>query len=319
MTANDSATAQLALGQLLDLAELNALVQIDLGPPLLRTRFRAAAAATAALGATGVAAAAIHGTRNGAIPRISIASRHAEASLLSFAFQRFHDPAHAPAQPLAPENRTAAAGFYAAKDGRIVYLHAGFPHNTQGLLSLLSVDDNRDQVAAAIAARPARDLEAAIAEAGLCGAMVRTAAEWNESVQGRLLARSPVVEGIQVGEGPRRPLSRTSERPLDGVRVLDLTRVLAGPTCARTLAMYGADALRIGAPQLPSIPLFVADTSLGKRSAFVDLTTETGRAVLSRLIGEADVFSQGYRSGALERLGFGMAEEVRAKHSNNNT
>jgi crotonobetainyl-CoA:carnitine CoA-transferase CaiB-like acyl-CoA transferase len=313
MSANDLATAQTALGQLLELSDLTAPAEIDAGAPLFKTRFAAADAATAALAATGVAAAAIHGIRTGTTPTVRISRRHAEASLLSFALQRFHDPARAPAQRLAPEDRTAAAGFYPAQDGRILYLHAGFAHNTQGLLALLGVEDDRAKVTAAVAARPALEFEAAIAAAGLCGAMVRTAAEWNESLAGRLLAGVPVVEVIQVGDAPRQPFSRPSERPLDGVRVLDLTRVLAGPTCARTLAMYGANALRIGAPQLPSIPLFVADTSPGKRSAFVDLTTDIGRASLVRLVGEADVFSQGYRSGALDRLGFGMADVVRAK------
>jgi crotonobetainyl-CoA:carnitine CoA-transferase CaiB-like acyl-CoA transferase len=109
------------------------------------------------------------------------------------------------------------------------------------------------------------------------------------------------------------PLPNRSDRPLDGVRVLDLTRVLAGPTCARTLAMYGADAMRIGARDLPSIPLFVADTGLGKRSAFVDLKTDAGRATLRGLVAECDVFSQGYRSGALERLGFGVADVIAQK------
>mgnify|MGYP003326844914 FL=1 len=102
-------------------------------------------------------------------------------------------------------------------------------------------------------------------------------------------------------------------RPLTDYKVLDLTRVLAGPTCARTLASYGAQVIRIGARDLPHVPLFVAETGLGKRSAHVDLKTDTGRAKLRELIGEADVFSQGYRTGALERQGFGVAEVVRAK------
>jgi crotonobetainyl-CoA:carnitine CoA-transferase CaiB-like acyl-CoA transferase len=93
--------------------------------------------------------------------------------------------------------------------------------------------------------------------------------------------------------------------PLSGIRVLDLTRVLAGPTCARTLAQYGADAMLISSPKLPSVPFFVTDTGHGKLAAFVDLTTENGREKLRVLLREADVFSQGYRQGAMARLGFG--------------
>jgi crotonobetainyl-CoA:carnitine CoA-transferase CaiB-like acyl-CoA transferase len=90
--------------------------------------------------------------------------------------------------------------------------------------------------------------------------------------------------------------------------VLDLTRVLAGPTCARTLASYGAQVLRVGAPQLPSVPLFVADTGFGKRSTHLDLTRPDDAQKLLRLIRDSDVFSQGYRTGAMDRLGFGVTE-----------
>jgi crotonobetainyl-CoA:carnitine CoA-transferase CaiB-like acyl-CoA transferase len=283
------------------------------GRPLLRTRYRAADAAAAALAAGGLVAAAIAGQRSGQTPQVAIDCRHAEASLLSFALQRFLDPTRAPAARLAPEERTAAAGFYPAADGRIVYLHSGFPHNTRGLLELLAVEDTRDAVAAAIARRPARAWEDAIAARGLCGAMVRTADEWDDSLAGRQLAARPVVEVFQVGDAPPRPWPRAQVRALDGVNVLDLTRVLAGPTCARTLALYGANALRVGAEHLPSIPLFVADTGLGKRSAFVDLTTAQGRADMDRLVADTDVFSQGYRTGALERLGYGVADVVKRK------
>jgi crotonobetainyl-CoA:carnitine CoA-transferase CaiB-like acyl-CoA transferase len=283
------------------------------GAPLLRTRFRAAEAAASALAAGGLVASRIAEARGGRRPRVRVEARHAEASLLSFALQRFEDSTRAPAARLAPEERTAAAGFYPAADGRVVYLHSGFPHNTKGLLELLGAADARDDVARAIASRPAQDWEDAIAARGLCGARVRTPAEWDASDAGALLAARPVVEVIQIGDAPRRPWPRDSAAPLEGLNVLDLTRVLAGPTCARTLALYGARALRIGAEHLPSIPLFVADTGLGKRSAFVDLTTVQGRADLDRLIDEADVFSQGYRSGALERLGYGVADVVRRR------
>ena len=227
--------------------------------------------------------------------------------------QRFLDPARAPETRLAPEQRTAVAGFHPTLDGRMVYLHAGFPHNTRGLLELLGVADERAAVQAAVASRTGRELEDAIARAGLCGGLVRDAREWDASDAGIALAARPVVDVVQVGDSPPIPFPESPDQPLSGIRVLDLTRVLAGPTCARTLAMYGADALRVGAAHLPSIPMFVTDTGLGKRSTFIDLKTQPGCATLRRLIGEADVFSQGYRSGALERLGFGVTDVVRAR------
>jgi crotonobetainyl-CoA:carnitine CoA-transferase CaiB-like acyl-CoA transferase len=282
-------------------------------PRLLKTRYRAAEAATSALAAGGLVAARIHEARTGKRPHVSVASRHAEASLVSFALQKFHDPARAPTARVAPEERTAVAGFYPASDGGIVYLHPGFPHNTRQLLELLGVPDDRAAVARAVASRTAQTWEDDIAAHGLCGARLRSADEWDGCLAGRLLGARPVVEIIQIGDSSPRPWPKGGTRPLAGINVLDLTRVLAGPTCARTLALYGASALRVGAERLPSIPLFVADTGLGKRSAFVDLTTATGRADLDRLIDEADVFSQGYRSGALERLGYGVADVVKRR------
>ncbi len=87
--------------------------------------------------------------------------------------------------------------------------------------------------------------------------------------------------------------------------MLDLTRVLAGPSCARTVAQFGAETMVISSPALPSVPYFVSDTGHGKLAAFADLTAEDGRATLRRLVREGDVFSQGYRQGALARHGFG--------------
>ncbi|HEY6599461.1 MAG TPA: CoA transferase, partial [Pseudomonadales bacterium] len=314
--ATESSLARAALAGLLrgmggDDAHIEA--HIEAGPLMLNTRFAVADAAAAALAATGVAAARIHGLRTGTTPRVVVNRRRAEASLLSFALQRFTDATRAPAQFQAVENRTAVAGFYPARDGRIVYLHAGFPHNTRGLLKLLGVADDRAAVAAAVARRDGTELEDAIAHAGLCGAMVRDAHEWDTSRAGIALAARDVVDIVQVGDSEPIPFPRAAEQPLRGVRVLDLTRVLAGPTCARTLAMYGADALRVGAQHLPTIELFDVDTGLGKRAAFIDLKTGAGRDALRALVSDADVFSQGYRSGAMERLGFGVADVVRQR------
>ena len=306
----DAAVAQRAFDGLLGGVGLEGAAHMVCEPLSLPTRFYAAEAAAAALAATAAAVPQRGQTPLRYTPRV--ATRHAEASLISFALQQFLDPERAPAARLAPEDRTAVAGFHRTADGRIVYLHAGFPHNTQSLLRLLDCPDDREAVRTKVGAWNARALEDAVASAGLCGAMVRTPEEWDSSEPGRLLATRPVVDIVQIGDGPRLALAE-GPRPLAGVRVLDLTRVLAGPTCARTLAMYGADPIRIGAERLPSIPLFVADTGLGKRAAFLDLTVPEGKARLIDLVGDADVFSQGYRTGAMERHGFSPMNVARMR------
>ncbi len=157
------------------------------------------------------------------------------------------------------------------------------------------------------------DFEDAVAAAGACTGLARTPAEWDASEQGRILAGRPVVEVTRIGDSNPEPFKRGGDAPLDGVRVLDLTRVLAGPSCARTLAQYGAEVMAISSPNLPSVPMFVSDTGHGKRAAFVDLATSDGRDTLRRLVREGDVFSQSYRQGALERLGFGPLELARMR------
>ncbi|MEQ8858091.1 MAG: CoA transferase [Pseudomonadales bacterium] len=302
------ATALADLGRSVGLPEPGARVRFQAEALSLETRFMAGEAAAAALAAGAATANQIATARGLPASVIDVASRHAEASLVSFAHLRFEDPSRAPPARLAPEQRTAAAGFHRTADGRWVYLHAGFPNNTHGLLQLLGVHDDLDAVRAAVGSRSGAELEAAVAAAGLCGALVRSAAEWDASTAGQLLGQRPVVDIVQLGDSPAEPFPAARARPLEDLKVLDLTRVLAGPTCGRTLASYGARVLRIGAPQLPTIPLFVADTGFGKRSAHLDLTRPDDQQTLRRLLREADVFAQGYRTGAMDRLGFGVTD-----------
>ncbi|HEY9217336.1 MAG TPA: CoA transferase, partial [Phenylobacterium sp.] len=208
---------------------------------------------------------------------------------------------------------TPAAGFFPAKDGRWVYLHPSFPDSSAKLHRLMGEPKDRAEAAARVLGWNALDLENAIAEAGICGAMVRAPEEWDASEQGRVLAARPVVEVIKIAESPPEPLPSGGDAPLSGVRALDLTRVLAGPTCARTLAQYGAEVLYIASPDLPSTPGFVTDTNHGKLSAHLDLKSEEGHKQLTELVKGADVFSQGYRAGSLDRLGFSPLELARLR------
>ena len=190
------------------------------------------------------------------------------------------------------------------KDGRWVLPHFGLPNLRDRMLKVLGCVPTPESVGKAVAAWNALDLEAAIDAARVCGGMVRSNAEWLDHPHGKVLAAKPIVEVIRIGDSDPEPLP-AGDRPLSGIRALDLTRILAGPVAARTLAEHGAEVLMVTAPRLPQIPEHVVDTSHGKRSCYLDLSVAEQAAQLKALVREADVFSQGYRPGMLEKLGFG--------------
>jgi CoA-transferase family III len=188
-------------------------------------------------------------------------------------------------------------------------LHCNFPNHRAAALRVLSLSEGatRESVAAAVHAMPdGLALESAIHGAGGCAALVRSAEDWRREAPAAVVATLPLIEIERIGDAPPEPLP-PGERPLAGLRVLDLTRVLAGPTCARTLAEHGAGVLKIAAPHLPDSGDMEIDTGLGKRSAFLDLRREGDLATLRALIaeGRCDVFSQSYRPGTLAARGVG--------------
>lgn len=285
--------------------------------PGLKTRFHAEAASAAALAATGAMAADLWRQRTGQAQDVAVSTREAGAALISFAFQNFTDASRAP--PGLPGELgsggqpTLAQGFFPTKDGRAVFLHPSFPASTVKLLKLIGSPSNNAEVAANVLRWNALDLENAIVGAGVCGAMARTPEEWDTSEQGQILAARPVVEVIKIAEGAPMPLPAHGSQPLSGVRALDLTRVLAGPTCGRTLAQHGADVLYVASPKLPATEYFISDVNHGKLSTWLDLTDPAELARLKALIADCDVFSQGYRLGALERMGLGPLDLARLR------
>src|SRR5262249_33818638 len=235
-------------------------VRIDEETPALKTRFYADEAAAAAIAAGATVAADIWTLRSGAKQDVRVSTREAAAGLVGFLHQKFADRDKAPPMRGQLEAaRTAANGFKKTRDGRHVFLHPSFPESTKRLLKVLDCPDTRDEVAATMLKWDALDFENAVATAGACAALARTPEEWDASEQGRVLAARPVVEVTKIGESAPEPFAAGGDAPLSGVRVLDLTRVLAGPTCARTLAQYGAEAMVVSSPHLPSVPYFVTD------------------------------------------------------------
>jgi crotonobetainyl-CoA:carnitine CoA-transferase CaiB-like acyl-CoA transferase len=283
-------------------------VRFEEGPHVLATRFAADEAVSAALAAGGTVAADLWKLRTGESQRVEVATREAAASLTSYTFLRFEDQAQAipPRDPAVL--RSAVMGFHPTKDGRHVLLHPSFPPGTERILCALGSEATAEAVNAACMARTAQEIEDAVAAERGCAGVVRTPEEWDASEQGRQLAARPPVEVVKIGDSPPEPMPEGGDMPLSGVRVLDLTRVLAGPTCARTLAQYGADVLYLASPNLPASNGFLPDTNHGKLSAWCDLAEEAGRAKLTDLLRGADVFSQGYRTGAMERMGFGPTQ-----------
>jgi crotonobetainyl-CoA:carnitine CoA-transferase CaiB-like acyl-CoA transferase len=264
--------------------------------PVLPTPFRITETATATLGAVGLAASGLWEIRTGRRQVISMDARQATASLRSGHYLKMDET------PV-DFGRNPVVGMYPAKNGEWCYLHGNFPHHRAATLKILGVPEDVEAVRNAVAKWDALALEEAIIAAGSAGGKVRSMDEWSKHPQAAAIASLPLMEIIRIGDAPPEPLPAGS-RPLSGIRVLDLTRVIAGPTCARTLAEHGADVLKITAAHLPSIGRQEYDTGHGKLSAHLDLREAKDRDSLRGLVREADVFSQGYRPGALGNRGF---------------
>jgi hypothetical protein len=187
------------------------------------------------------------------------------------------------------------------------YIHANFPNHRAAALRVLGCEENRDAMRKAVAQWDALELEEAIIAAGGAGGMVRSMVEWSQHPQAAAIASLPLLEILKIGDSPPEKLPE-GDRPLSGIRVLDLTRVLAGPTCARTLAEHGADVLKITAPHIASRDDQEYDTWHGKLSARLDLRQPQDLDTLKGLVRDGDVFSQGYRPGTLAGRGLSPEE-----------
>ncbi len=268
--------------------------------PILPTPFRIGVAGAATLAATGIAAADLWRHRTGRRQSIGVDVRQSTASLRSAHYLQVGD-GHVSA------DRNPIMGVYPTKDGRWSYVHANFPNHRAAALKVLGCEENRESVTNAVAKWNAIDLEEAIIAAKGAGGMVRTKAEWAEHPQAAAIAALPLMEIVRIGDRPPEPLP-AGNRPLSGIRVVDVTRVLAGPTCARTLAEHGADVMKISAPHLPNLGYQEFDTGHGKLSTYLDLREQRNVDTLRDLVRQADVFSQGYRPGTLGARGLSPEE-----------
>jgi crotonobetainyl-CoA:carnitine CoA-transferase CaiB-like acyl-CoA transferase len=268
--------------------------------PALPSNFRLGAAAQASIAAAGLAASEIARLRTGVAQTVSVDMRHAVAECRSERYLHVNGEGPPPAWD-------ALAGVYTTRDGRFVRLHTNFPHHRAAIVQVLACGDTREAVQSALMQWDAEPFETAANAAGGVVAMMRSRDEWLAHPQGAALALLRVMTFEKIGDAPPRPWPGGS-RPLEGLRVLDLSRVIAGPVAGRTLAAHGADVMLVASPNLPAIPWLTVDTGRGKLSAFADLDSEDGRAALRALVADADVFSQGYRPASLAARGFAPAD-----------
>lgn len=273
--------------------------------PALPSSFATGVAAQATIAASALAAAELWRLRGGRRQRVSVDMRDAAIEFRSEHYLRVNG-----SRP--EEYHDDLAGLYRCGDGRWARLHTNLPHHCSGLLALLGVGHDKMEVQRALESWKAIDLETAAAEAGLAVTACRSFAEWDQHRQAQAIAGLPVFTIEQIGDAPARPLA-PAQRPLGGIKVLDLTRIIAGPVCGRTFAAHGADVLLITAKHLPSLLPLVIDTGRGKLSTSLDLRDAAARDALTALLREADVFVQGYRPGAIGAFGFGPQEAAKIR------
>ncbi|KAH8114587.1 CoA-transferase family III [Phellopilus nigrolimitatus] len=253
------------------------------------------------IGLSGLSAAHLHYLRSGQSQYVSVDPRHAILEFKSESYWLLNG--EKPEGALFDE----LAGVYQTKDG-FVRIHTNFHHHKEGILHLLKCEGTRESVQAALLHWNAQEFEDQAAARKMCATKARFFNEWDSHPHSIALKNSPPVELIKVGDAPKRDKGLPSHSPLEGIRVLDLTRILAGPVAGRTLAAHGADVLLVTSPNLPALPFLDKDTSRGKRTTQLDLTSDTDRLTLEDLAKETDVFLQAYRPGGLREKGFGVED-----------
>ena len=298
-----------ALDELLDLGalprSLGERVAIAGDDPVLPTRYRIGTAGAAVLAATGVAASELWHLKTKRRQDVAVDVTAAAISLRSGKYMAINgQPCDREFAPLMK--------FYPTKNGRWIFLHTNFPNLRDRALQILGAPDDYNAVKEAISGWDGEALETALHEGGAVGSFVRTHGEWNRHPQAAAVALMPAVEIIKIGDAKPKQLPK-GDRPLSGIRVLDLTRVIAGPTASRTMAEHGADVLKITRLGLADSGQMDLDTGIGKLSARLDLRQKDEHAKLRELVGTCDVFTQSYRPGTLAGRGFGP-EELAERH-----
>ena len=264
------------------------------GHGALPSAFAVTDLACASIGAAGQAVSELLRQQTGHLPAVEVDRR-----LASFWFATSLRPIGWEVPPL----WDPVAGDYATKDGWI-RLHTNAPHHRAAAERVLGACADRAAMAAKVAQWASTDLEQAVVEAKGCAAQMRSWVQWQTHPQGLAVNAEPLVHFLDSSDENNPAWQGSVAQPLAGIKVLDLTRVLAGPTASRFLAGLGANVLRIDPPSWNEAGV-VPEVTLGKRCARLDLQQPADRALFENLLKDADILVHGYRADALEHLGFG--------------
>lgn len=291
----------------LQLERFSGKVVLHGADPILKSPHHLAEATAYALLAEGVAAASIWQHRTGTNTAMEVSVYDAIHALHSTHFLWQSGYSMSVGAEFVPTN-----GIYKCRDNRHVMIESGPPYVKleRGYLNFLDCGNNRESIAREIAKHDAEELQEKLSALGLPACVARSLEEWESHAQGQALLNAPLIQIEKVAEGEPRGLQGRSDYPLDGVRVVDFTHVLAGPRSARSLAQYGADVLHISSPYHRDTVAQNLLVNIGKRNAYLLLTEDASLARMRELIRDADVFVSSYRPSVVERFGLNVQRLV---------
>ena len=300
-----------ALNRILSMIDLNAEetggnIEITGNDPIVPSRHRLGVASAAALAAQGAAVAAIWKQRSGRGQDISVDVRRAVIpGLRTTVYVRQNG------SRLHKNFPARTTNFFRTKDDRVIYILRTpvYPNVLFGLLDLLECRNDDEIIKKAVSNWKALDLEDAINEKRLFAVIARTKDEWRSHPQGRWLMERPAIDIDKLGDSDPETFT-SADRPLSGIRVLDMTHVLAGPVLSRTLAEQGAEVLHVSAPYQSDNLTMILDTGIGKRSAYLDMNEKGDIEHLKGLVKDSDIFVQSWRPGVLDKYGLSPEELI---------
>jgi hypothetical protein len=290
--------------QIAQVTELNTTfedLQIEQTPTNLQDPVRVADFATGVVGAFGANVAEIGQLRGLPKQTISVDRRLATHSVDSAMWQYMNGVVIEGGEIAVPVN-----SFYEAKDGKWFCFNGAYPHLRDGILNYFDAANNKKALAAGVRKFESAQIEEYFEKNGFCCAPLYTREEWAQHPHGQFLKDTPIISMQKIGDAKTRVLPDAKHRPLEGVRVIDITHVVAGPWLTRQLADQGADVISIRNPGFPFLYPVIFEESNGKKNIFLDFKSDKGKARFIELIKDADILVWGYNYSGLERLGLSV-------------